>query len=119
MGIDGIGGSGRPPPGGPSGVERSSGQFEVEAGQGASEVQGASEAQADLDIQRVERGEWTLDQYLDARVDRAVDHLRAVLPAEEMELLKQQLRTQMESDPLLQNLVRQATGIAPADNDSA
>jgi|SRR5690606_25896023 len=113
MGIDGIGGSGRPPPGGSSGVERPSGQFEVEAGQNASATE------ADLEIERVERGEWTLDQYLDARVDRAVDHLRAALPAEEMELLKQQLRTQMESDPLLQHLVRQATGVAPADNDSA
>jgi hypothetical protein len=113
MGIDGIGGSGRPPPGGSGGVERPSREFD------AQETGEVVPGDADLDIQRVESGEWTLDQYLDARVDRAVEHLAGSVSADELELIKEQLRAQLQADPLLQGLVRQATGVAAADNDNA
>jgi hypothetical protein len=114
MGIDGIGGSGRPPPSGGGDVGRPSGDFRVD---GAERTTGADAA--DIDIQRLESGEWTLDQYLDARVARALEHLAPALSPEELGLLKDQLRAQLEADPLLQRLVRQATGLAAADNDNA
>jgi hypothetical protein len=65
---------------------------------------------------QLQRGDITLDQYLDSRVADAVQHLQGKLPAEQLEFVKQSLRDQLSTDPVLTELVRRATGSVPADN---
>jgi hypothetical protein len=105
MGIDGIG-KAPPiaPPGGaePTGAASGSGG-EFRAG-------GAAPAAPASALARLERGEIGLDQYLDTRVAEATSHLAGRLSAEQLELVKQTLRTELSNDPVLVELVRQATG---------
>jgi hypothetical protein len=113
MPIDGIGKPpGVPPPGGApasSGPSAPSGEsFRI----GASGASAATSAPGG-DLARLERGELTLDAYLDARVSDATRHLEGRLARAELEFVKQTLRTELESDPVLVELVRRATGRAP------
>jgi hypothetical protein len=57
----------------------------------------------------------SVDQYLDTRVEQAVDHLRDKLSAEQLEFVKSSLREQLAADPVLAELVRRATGGAVAE----
>jgi|SRR5687768_12225172 hypothetical protein len=116
MGIDGIGkpGPGRPPDGvsggaGSSAVTGARGEpFKVEAGASAG-VQGSD------DLARLHRGELSLDAYLDARSAEAVRHLEGKLSAEQLEFVRQTLREQLATDPVLVELVRRATGGVPSE----
>ncbi len=109
MGIDGISGGGGPPKiSPPSGAERSGGQFSIEAGK----------APADSgDLEKLANGELSQDEYLDARVEQAVSHLQQGLSVEQLELVRETLREQLESDPLLQRVLQRATGVVQTDND--
>ena len=107
MGIDGIGKA--PPvappsgstPGGPSGA-------------GADFRVGEAAAPATAsDLGRLERGEIGLDQYLEARVADATRHLEGRVSAEQLDFVKQTLRAELSSDPVLIELVRKATGKTP------
>ncbi|MEO7038079.1 MAG: hypothetical protein ABI548_29190 [Polyangiaceae bacterium] len=62
---------------------------------------------------RFERGEIGVDEYLDARASEAVAPYEGKLPAERIAWLKGMLREQLETDPVLSERVRQATGRAP------
>ncbi|HEV8548708.1 MAG TPA: hypothetical protein VGQ57_06770 [Polyangiaceae bacterium] len=102
MGIDGIG---KPPPIGPaSGTE----------GPGAPSADfrlpGAEAAAPSGDLARLERGEMGLDAYLDARVGAATQHLVGRVSPEQLEFVRQTLRGELSSDPVLIELVRRATG---------
>ena len=112
MGIDGIG---KPPagtpgvsPGAASGVGSAGGAsptetFSVKA---AAPSQGPAPSEA---LQQLERGEISLDQYLDVRVNEAVSHLAQKLAPEQLEFVRGTLREQLSSDPVLVELVRRAT----------
>jgi hypothetical protein len=115
MGIDGIGKPGGAPP--------------IDGGLGSSGVGGAAKdpfrvesstasevVQPSDPLSRFERGELGLDGYLEARVEDAVRHLEGKLVPEQLEFVKQSLRDQMASDPVLVELVRRATGTVPSDN---
>lgn len=64
-------------------------------------------------MQRLQRGEITLDQYLEERVDQAVAHVRSALSGEQMQILKETIREALAEDPVLVELVRRATGLTP------
>jgi hypothetical protein len=109
MGIDGIG---KPPsipeaggPGGAAPVASTGRAFEVE---------GTAETAPSGDLARLERGEIELSTYLDARVEEATRHLTASLSPAQLEFVKQTLRTELEGDPVLVELVRRATGKVPS-----
>lgn len=113
MSIDGIG----RPPGGPGGVGPLGGPakpnvsgegFQVERGAAASGAAPASDP-----LSRLQSGEISVDQYLDARVEDAITHLVSKLPAEQLEQIRSSLREQLESDPTLVELVRRATSVTP------
>lgn len=112
MGIDGIGGGGIPPggiggpggPGGPKGPKGSGEAFSVGATD-APEQAGPSDA-----LERVQRGELSVDEYLDTRVAEATAHLQNRLPAEQLDFVKESLREQLQTDPVLVELVKRATG---------
>ena len=105
MGIDGIG-KAPPlaPPGGtePTGAASGSG--------GAFRVEGAAPSASAGALARPERGEIGLEQYLDSRVTEATAHLAGRVSAEQLEFVKQTLRVELSSDPVLVELVRRATG---------
>lgn len=108
MSIDGIG---RPPvpPGGAGPLEggsasgRTGETFQLERGSEAAAVEPSNL------LQRLERGELSVDQYLDARVDEAAAPLGSHLSSEQLDFVKSSLRAELESDPVLVELVSRAT----------
>jgi len=120
MGIDGIG---KPGPGGlPGGVpkvgEASGNEFQEVIGKASSsaDVAAADVVQPSVDLARLERGEISLDQYLEARVGEATSHLQS-MPPDQLAFIRQSLREQMETDPVLIELVRRATGAIPVPKE--
>ncbi len=114
MGIDGIG----KPPGasiggafGASGTEapRPAQAFSLDPSAAAAPSSRVSAALSGL-----QRGELSLDQYLDTRVSEATTHLAGKLSPEQLEFVKQSLRDQLATDPVLVELVQRTTGAAPA-----
>jgi hypothetical protein len=116
MGIDGIG---KLPPGGAA----------IGSVGGVSSADAADPAQAfSLDpsnavvpssrvsaaLSSLQRGELTLDQYLDGRVSDATSHLAGKLSPDQLDFVKQSLREQISTDPVLVELVQRTTGSAPA-----
>jgi hypothetical protein len=108
MGIDGVG------KGGVSGVTP-----ETVGSAGSPEPVGAAPAldaghrveQASVSeaLAQLRRGEIDRSRYLDVRAQAAVSHLEGRLPAEQVDVVRETLRTQLESDPVLAELVRRAT----------
>lgn len=114
MSIDGIGGAGGPPKPGPAaGPSKTDGSFSIEPN--------ATEASVNVsesgDLDRLARGEINRDEYLEARIDAAVAHVEAGLSPEHLQLLREQMREQLESDPMLARLLRRA-GVAVADDET-
>ncbi len=105
MGIDGIG---KPPPidptGGPTAPAAAGGDFSVGA---------SGEVRPTGELARLERGEIGLDAYLDGKVSEATSHLAGKLSAEQLAYVRQTLRTELASDPVLVELVRRTTGKTP------
>ena len=114
MGIDGIG---KPPGatiGGVSGVQggeaaRPAEPFAVDRGAKAD-----ASTRISASLSGLQRGELSLDQYLDGRVNEATQHLAGKISPEQLEFVKQSLREQMATDPVLVELVQRTTGSAPA-----
>jgi len=102
MSIDGIG---KPPPIGPLGGAPAAAPTGSDFTLGG--VQGTAPSG---DLARLERGEIGLDTYLDARVEEATRHLASRLSPEQLDFVRQTLRTELGSDPVLVELVRRATG---------
>ncbi|HKO48244.1 MAG TPA: hypothetical protein VJV79_11000 [Polyangiaceae bacterium] len=114
MGIDGIG---KPPGAGIGGIAGASGKDAVQAAEPFkvdSQVAAAPGGKVSAALSSLQRGELSLDQYLDGRVDDATSHLLGKLSPEQLEFVKQTLRDQMATDPVLVELVQRATGGAPA-----
>jgi hypothetical protein len=114
MGIDGIGKPGSTlPPGAVGGAEQlpaaaGAKDFSVESATAVEQAQGSDQ------LDQLGRGELSLEQYLDARVADATAHLEGKLAAEQLEFVKRSLRQQLATDPVLVELIRRATGSAPA-----
>ncbi len=116
MGIDGIGKPGGGVPGvggiaGPGAAAPTRGEsFKVDKAAASAPTTGSDA------LGQLQRGEIGLDQYLDTRVTDAVQHLQGKLPVDQLEFVKQSLRDQLATDPVLVELVRRATGSVSADN---
>ena len=118
MGIDGIG---KPPGvnnGGVSGVSgaevaRPAEAFSVDPASSGSAPAGAA-ARVSAELGRVQRGELTVDQYLQGRVTEATSHLVGKLSPDQLEFVQQSLREQLATDPVLVELVQRTTGSAAA-----
>lgn len=115
MGIDRIGKGGGVPPvdvsgvGGPAGAPGVSG-----AGEGFHvERASATTAPDAVSLDRVRSGEVPISTWIDGRVDTATAHLVGVLPAEQLAFVKDHLRQQLATDPVLADLAKAATGVAP------
>jgi hypothetical protein len=111
MSVDGIGKPPTPDVSGPAGAPSASAAvpsqpFRVEQPPAAAPAR-VSEALASFS-----RGEITLDQYLDQRVEDASAHLEGVISPAQVDFVKQSLREQLETDPVLVELVRRTTASA-------
>lgn len=119
MGIDGIG---KPPGANIGGVPDAAGavpaqhaeSFSVERGASASPAPVGAGSRVSAALVSVQRGELSVDQYLDGRVSDATSHLVGKLSPEQLEFVKQSLREQLATDPVLVELVQRATGMAAA-----
>lgn len=109
MSIDGIGKRGGVAPGGPlPAPPAASGSFDLGGAQASTVApSAASDAFAAL-----ERGEIGLEQYLDARVEGAVAPLLSRLSPDQLDFVRAELRSALESDPVLMELVRKTLGNA-------
>ena len=67
-------------------------------------------------LEQLRAGKIDLDGYLDMKVSEATRHLEG-LRADEMDGLRQLLRSELERDPSLAALVEQATGRRPIPRD--
>jgi hypothetical protein len=107
MGIDGIGKPGAPP----AGIGGPGANKPVETGDAFKvDRSAAPEAKAGTDaLGRLKNGDLTLDEYLEQRVGDAVSHLTQKLSAPQLEFVKDTLREQLKSDPVLVELVRRTT----------
>jgi len=112
MGVDGIGG-GRPLPGIGGGDLDPARGVESEAAHGAESALGSSGATGSTLLDQLRRGEIDLDHYLDAQVNAAVSHVGGSLAQTQVDFIRETLREQIASDPVLVELVRRATGSTP------
>jgi hypothetical protein len=61
-------------------------------------------------LRQLRNGEIGIDEYLDVRADAAVAHLTNFLTTTELQTVRETIREQLTTDPLLLELVRRATG---------
>lgn len=112
MGVDGIGSGGRPLPGVGGGELDPARGAGPEAAQGADASGGTRPAEATL-LEQLRRGDIDLDRYLDVQVNAAMSHVSSALPPAQLDFIRETLREQIASDPVLVELVRRATGATP------
>jgi hypothetical protein len=118
MSVDGIGSGGGPPKvGGGGSADFDAKVREAAPGFELQQAEAAPEPGPTTSLERLHRGEIDLEQYLDVRVDQAVEHLGAAVPAEQLAFIRQSLKSQMRTDPVLVELVRRATGMGVAESD--
>jgi hypothetical protein len=117
MSIDRIGkGSGATPaagigqPSSSSEVSKSGAEFKVSKSDAAADV-----VRAPLD--RLRAGEISVSQYLDIKVSEATAHLDRRLSTEQLEFIRNSLREQLSSDPMLVELVKASTGSLPPQTE--
>lgn len=63
-------------------------------------------------LERLERGEISRDVYLDLRVEEAIAPFAKTMGHNQIEFMRIALRDQLESDPVLVDLVRRATELS-------
>lgn len=66
-------------------------------------------------LSSLQRGELSLDQYLDGRVNDATHHLAGKISPEQLDFVKQSLREQLATDPVLVELVQRTTGSSTSE----
>jgi hypothetical protein len=113
MGVDGIGNGGRPLPGVGGGELDAARGAAPEAAQGADPTVRGAHAAEGTALEQLRRGEIDLDRYLDVQVNAAMSHVSGALPASQLDFIRETLREQIASDPVLVELVRRATGATP------
>lgn len=110
MSIDGIGKRGGIAPGASvPGAAPAAASFEVGAAEATDAATRAGAANGSDAFQALERGEISVDQYLDARVESAVAPLLSRLSPEQLEFVRAELRSSLTTDPVLVELVRKTT----------
>jgi hypothetical protein len=61
------------------------------------------------ELEKVKRGEWTVEQYIDDRVERAIVAMPLRLTETQRESVRETLRFQVATDPVLAEYVRLST----------
>jgi hypothetical protein len=75
------------------------------------------QASGPLTIERVRSGDLTVSEYLDGKVNEVTSHLVGRLAPDQLAFVRQNLREQLSTDPVLVDLVKAATGALPPRNE--
>jgi hypothetical protein len=75
---------------------------------------GAVDAAEPSSLDRLRAGEISLNEYLDAQVHQATAHLDGRLSADQLSFIRENLREQLSTDPVLVDLVKSTTGAMPS-----
>lgn len=67
-----------------------------------------------VELGRLQRGEISLDDYLDLKADKAVAHLRGLVSERQLRVIRDMVRENLENDPVSVALIQRATGQAPS-----
>ena len=67
---------------------------------------------ASAELIKLRRGELTLDQYIDHKASLATRHLEKLLSPEQLEIVRDTVRTQMTSNPTTVELLRRTTSVS-------
>jgi hypothetical protein len=117
MSIDriGKGGGGSPvsgigDPSATTGIGSKGGDFKVSKS-------GPTEAVAKSPLDQLRSGEITMSQYLDIKVDEATSHLDKRMSSEQLSFIRNTLREQLSTDPMLVELVKSTTGAVPSPTE--
>jgi hypothetical protein len=114
MGVDGIGsGGGRPVRDVAASEPPAARGVAGEPSRGAAGAGGAAPVQGSAALEQLRRGEIDLDRYLDARVEDAMRPFEGKLASGQVDFMRQALREELATDPVLLELVRQTTGSVP------
>ncbi len=113
MSIDGVGKPRGVAPAGPTGALSPTAETGAPFSVGAAAPSAA--ARGSVELGQLQRGELSLDAYLDARVSSATQHLQGQLEPEQLEFVQQTLREQLATDPVLSELARRTTGVVPPE----
>lgn len=65
------------------------------------------------ELEALNRGDITLDEYLDRKVDRALGHWQSRMSPVKLAALREAIRVQLATHPVSAELVRRATGQDP------
>ena len=60
-------------------------------------------------LEKLKRGEWTVEQYIEDRVERALGAVPVPLTAEQRDSVRETLRAQLETDPVVREYARLTT----------
>lgn len=63
-------------------------------------------------LDQLRAGEIDTNRYLDLRVEQATAHLEGLLPGDQLSFIRESLRAQLETDPMLVELASRAAGSA-------
>lgn len=85
------------------------------AAESSTAVAAQSGPQVSDELRRVREGELSPQEYLELQVDRAVGHLKGKVSSRRLELIKDVLREQLASSPVLMEL-KKRMGIAATDS---
>jgi hypothetical protein len=61
-------------------------------------------------LRRLRAGEIDRPGYYDAMVELGLAHLQGRMPIEQLEIVRERMREEIESNPVLMKMVREATG---------
>jgi hypothetical protein len=106
----------QPPVSGPEGAAGARGKPAAEAF-GVEKAARTEGATALSPAEQVRAGQMDLNTYLETRVQEATRHLEGKAPRSVIEQVQGMLREQLAHDPALQEMVREATGIAPTADE--
>jgi hypothetical protein len=74
---------------------------------------GSVEAPSETSLDRLRAGRISVSEYLDIQVQQATAHLDGRVSTEQLSFIRDSLREQLSSDPVLVDLVKSTTGALP------
>jgi hypothetical protein len=109
MSIDGIN-----RPGGPGSIPPSGGVGPADADVAETDSSAPVASAGSSALSALDKGEISVDEYLDHKVAEATSHLQGKLNAEQLQFVTETLRAELSDDPVLVELVRRTTAGAGA-----
>lgn len=64
----------------------------------------------DESLEKLQRGEMSLDEYLDEQVEAALAMVKGRISGERLDLVREVIRESLRTDPVMVELVHRATG---------